>query len=94
MVSTALYTGLSGLRAHQTYIDVIGNNLANVSTPGFRGSRATFSDILSFTARTGSGPNGNFGGQNPMQIGTGTLMASIDVNTSQGTLQDTDSKCI
>ena len=89
MVSTALYTGLSGLRAHQTYIDVIGNNLANVSTPGFRGSRATFSDILSFTARTGSGPNGNFGGQNPMQIGTGTLMASIDVNTSQGTLQDT-----
>ena len=37
MVSTALYTGLSGLRVHQTYIDVIGNNLANVSTPGFRG---------------------------------------------------------
>ena len=89
MVSTALYTGLSGLRAHQTYIDVIGNNLANVSTPGFRGSRATFSDILSFTARTGNGPNGNFGGQNPMQIGTGTMMASIDVNTNQGTLQDT-----
>ena len=50
MVSTALYTGLSGLRVHQTFIDVIGNNLANVSTPGFRGSRATFSDILSFTA--------------------------------------------
>ncbi|MBM3963134.1 MAG: flagellar basal body rod protein FlgG, partial [Planctomycetes bacterium] len=42
MVTTALYTGLSGLRAHQTYIDVIGNNLANVSTAGFRGSRATF----------------------------------------------------
>ncbi|MBL8735974.1 MAG: flagellar hook protein FlgE, partial [Planctomycetes bacterium] len=49
MVSTALYTGLSGLRVHQSYIDVIGNNLANVSTPGFRGSRVTFSDILSFT---------------------------------------------
>ena len=67
MVSTALYTGLSGLRVHQTYIDVIGNNLANVSTPGFRGSRATFSDLLSFTVRAGSGPNGNFGGQNPLQ---------------------------
>ena len=89
MVSTALYTGLSGLRVHQTYIDVIGNNLANVSTPGFRGSRATFSDILSFTARAGSGPNGNFGGQNPLQIGTGAYMASVDTNTSQGTLQDT-----
>lgn len=89
MVSTALYTGLSGLRVHQTYIDVIGNNLANVSTPGFRGSRATFSDILSFTVRAGSGPNGNFGGQNPLQIGTGAVMASVDMDTNQGTLQDT-----
>ncbi|MEZ6038056.1 MAG: flagellar hook-basal body complex protein [Planctomycetota bacterium] len=89
MVSTALYTGLSGLRVHQTYIDVIGNNLANVSTPGFRGSRATFSDILSFTVRSGSGPNGNFGGQNPIQIGTGAFMASVDTDLNQGTLQDT-----
>ena len=89
MVSTSLYTGLSGLRVHQTYIDVIGNNLANVSTPGFRGSRATFSDILSFNVRSGSAPNGSFGGQNPMQIGAGALMATVDVNTNQGTLQDT-----
>ncbi|MBL8731836.1 MAG: flagellar hook-basal body complex protein [Planctomycetes bacterium] len=89
MVSTALFTGLSGLRVHQTYIDVIGNNLANVSTPGFRGSRATFSDILSFTVRPGSGPNGSFGGLNPMQIGTGSFMASVDTDTNQGTLQDT-----
>lgn len=89
MVSTALFTGLSGLRVHQTYIDVIGNNLANVSTPGFRGSRATFSDILSFTVRPGSGPNGSFGGLNPMQIGTGAFMASVDTDTNQGTLQDT-----
>lgn len=89
MVSTALYTGLSGLRVHQTYIDVIGNNLANVSTPGFRGSRATFSDILSFTVRAGSGPNGNFGGVNPLQIGTGAFMASVDTDINQGTLQDT-----
>jgi len=89
MVSTALYTGLSGLRVHQTYIDVIGNNLANVSTPGFRGARATFSDILSFTVRAGSGPNGTFGGQNPLQIGTGAFMASVDTDLNQGTLQDT-----
>jgi flagellar hook protein FlgE len=89
MVSTALYTGLSGLRVHQSYIDVIGNNLANVSTPGFRGSRVTFSDILSFTVRSGSGPNGNFGGQNPLQIGTGAIMATVDTDLSQGTLADT-----
>ncbi|MBL8739226.1 MAG: flagellar hook-basal body complex protein, partial [Planctomycetes bacterium] len=87
--STALYTGLSGLRVHQSYIDVIGNNLANVSTPGFRGSRVTFSDILSFTVRSGSGPNGNFGGQNPLQIGTGATMATVDTDLSQGTLADT-----
>lgn len=89
MVSTALYTGLSGLRVHQTYMDVIGNNLANVSTPGFRGSRATFSDLLSFTVRSGSGPNGNFGGQNPLQIGHGAIMATVDTDLSQGTFQDT-----
>ena len=89
MVSTALYTGLSGLRLHQSYIDVIGNNLANVSTSGFRGSRPTFSDILSFTVRTGSGPNGNLGGLNPLQIGHGALMSTVDVDTNQGTFQDT-----
>ncbi|MFN9755338.1 MAG: flagellar hook-basal body complex protein [Planctomycetota bacterium] len=89
MVTTALYTGLSGLRAHQTYIDVIGNNLANVSTAGFRGSRATFSDLMSFTVRSGSAPIGTLGGENPYQIGTGTLMSTIDTNTNQGTLQDT-----
>lgn len=89
MVSTALYTGLSGLRVHQTYIDVIGNNLANVSTPGFRGSRVTFSDLLSFTVRSGSGPNGNYGGQNPLQIGHGAIMSTVDTDLNQGTFQDT-----
>lgn len=89
MVQTSLFTGLSGLRSHQTYIDVIGNNLANVSTPGFWGARTTFGDILSFTVTPGSGPNGNFGGQNPKQIGLGAAVASIDLNTRQGTFQDT-----
>ena len=89
MVNTSLYTGLSGLRSHQRYIDVIGNNLANVSTSGFWSSRATFSDILSFTLRGGAGPNGNFGGMNPQQIGLGTTVSSIDMDMSQGTFQDT-----
>ena len=82
MVNTSLFTGLSGLRAHQRYLDVIGNNLANVSTPGFWGSRATFSDILSFTLRAGSGPNGTFGGQDPAQIGLGATLSSIDLDPS------------
>ncbi len=89
MVQTSLYTGLSGLRAHQTYIDVIGANLANVSTSGYRGSRVTFGDILSFTTQAGSGPNGSFGGTNPMQIGLGATIGSIDTNTNQGTFKDT-----
>lgn len=87
MVSTALYTGLSGLRLHQNYIDVIGNNLANVSTAGFRGSRPTFSDLLSYTARSGTAANGSLGGQNPMQIGHGAMMSTVDIDTSQGTFR-------
>ncbi len=89
MVSTSLFTGLSGLRAHQRFIDVIGNNLANLSTPGYRTARATFSDILSFTLRSGSGPSGTFGGTNPTQLGLGATVASIDLDMSQGTFQDT-----
>ncbi|MEQ1633551.1 MAG: flagellar hook-basal body complex protein, partial [Planctomycetota bacterium] len=89
MVSTSLFTGLSGLRLHQNYIDVIGNNLANVSTAGFRGGRPTFSDILSYTMRSGSSPNGNLGGLNPMQIGNGAIMTTVDIDTGQGTFQDT-----
>jgi len=89
MVNTSLFSGLSGLRVHQQYIDIIGNNLANVSTPGFWGSRITFSDILSFTQTAGSGPSGNFGGTNPRQVGLGVGVGSIDVRTEQGTFQDT-----
>ena len=89
MVQTSLFSGLSGLRAHSRFIDVIGNNLANVNTPGYWSSRTTFSDILSFTIAPGSGPNGNFGGQNPLQVGLGVGVASIDMLTQQGTFQDT-----
>ncbi len=89
MVNTSLFSGLSGLRVHQQYIDVIGNNLANVSTPGFWGSRITFADILSVTQTAGSGPSGNFGGTNPRQVGLGVGVGSIDLRTEQGTFQDT-----
>ncbi len=89
MVSTSLFTGLSGMRAHQRFIDVIGNNLANVNTPGFWGSRVTFSDLLSNTISPGQGPSGLRGGINPMQVGLGAQIASIDPNTNQGTFLNT-----
>lgn len=89
MVSTSLFSGLSGLKANQRWMDVIGNNLANVSTPGFWGSRVTFNDVLSFTLAPGSGASGNLGGRNPSQIGLGTGIGSIDANTNQGTFLST-----
>ena len=89
MVSTALFTGLAGLRSHQRFMDVIGNNLANVNTPGFWGSRVTFSDLLSFTITPGQGPTATRGGTNPKQVGLGTQVSSIDANTNQGTFLNT-----
>ena len=75
----SLYSGITGLRNHQTRMDVIGNNIANVNTVGFKASRVTFNDIYSETIRTGSSTTANTGGQNPMQIGLGMGVASIDV---------------
>ena len=85
-MSTALFTGLSGLRAHETYLDVIGNNIANANTIGYRGSRVTFGDLLSRTLSPGSGPSATKGGTNPEQIGLGVGVNSINVNTNAGSL--------
>lgn len=76
----SLYSGVTGLRNHQTRMDVIGNNIANVNTIGFKSSRVIFQDIYSQTTRPASGPNGtNNGGTNPQQIGLGMQMSTIDV---------------
>ncbi len=75
----SLYSGVTGLRNHQTRMDVIGNNIANVNTVGFKASRVTFNDIYSETIRSGSATNEVHGGQNPMQIGLGMGVSSIDV---------------
>jgi len=79
----ALYAGVSGIRAHQNMLDVIGNNLANINTYGYKSSRLLFSDLLSQTLATGS--NGN-----PMQVGKGVKIASITSNFGQGTLESTN----
>ncbi len=85
----AFSTGLAGIRAHQVLLDVVGNNLANVNTPGFWGSRVAFSDLLSQTLAPGIAPGENRGGVNPSQVGTGVFPQSIDKITNQGAISAT-----
>jgi len=88
-MSSALTSALSGLRVHQFYLDVVGNNLANASTPGFRESRVTFADVLAQSMRAGSSPTSNIGGINPIQIGLGVAVHSVDMRGAQGVLDNT-----
>lgn len=85
----SMYAGVSGLKAHQTRMDVIGNNIANVNTAGFKASRVTFKEMLSQTLSGAKAPQGNRGGMNPQQVGLGVSLGSIDTNHVQGNLQST-----
>lgn len=80
----SLWSGVSGLKVHQTKMDVIGNNIANVNTVGFRSSTVNFSDVYYQTTKSASGPNVDTGtaGTNAMQIGLGSNVAAISVNLS------------
>lgn len=85
----SLYSGISGLRAHQTMLDVTGNNIANVNTTGFKASATQFQDTLSqMTQAAGAGQDGG-GGTNPAQIGLGVRVAGISTNFGQGSAQNT-----
>ena len=86
----SLFAAVSGLKTHQQRMDVIGNNIANVNTVGFKRSRVTFQDMLSQTIRGASRPvAGGRGGTNPIQIGPGVLLGSIDLIMDGSSLQDT-----
>lgn len=85
----SLYCGVSGIRTHQTRMDVIGNNVANVNTVGFKGDRVTFYDLFSQVIRGASAPTKDTGGTNPMQIGLGVGVSSIDTVHSQGMTEST-----
>lgn len=85
----SLFSGVSGLKSHQTRMDVVGNNIANINTVGFKSSRVTFSDMLSQTQTGASTPSANLGGTNPKQIGLGTAVASIDLIFNDGSPQAT-----
>lgn len=85
----SLYSGVSGLKSHQTRMDVIGNNIANINTVGFKGSRTTFSDMLSQLRRNASGATQTRGGVNPSQVGLGVDVESIDLMFQDSSAQQT-----
>ena len=85
----SLYAGVSGLSNHQIKMDVIGNNIANVNTYGYKQARVTFAETLAQSEGSSFSPHDRFGGVNPMQVGLGMKVSSIDNNFSQGNLQST-----
>lgn len=85
----SLYSGISGLKNHQTRMDVVGNNISNVNTTGFKSGRVTFSDTLSQTLSGASSPQDNVGGTNPKQIGLGSSVSAVDLLFTDGSVQST-----
>ncbi|MBK1812917.1 flagellar hook-basal body complex protein [Clostridium sp. YIM B02505] len=85
----SMYSGISGMKANQTKLDVIGNNIANVGTTAFKSSTARFQDMLSQSVKDSMAPNANQGGVNSAQVGLGVKLASIDSVMKQGNLQPT-----
>ncbi len=85
----SLFSGVSGVTTQQAYMDVIANNIANVNTTGYKSGRITFADTFSQTLSDARGSSGNFGGVNPVQIGLGTRISSIDTNFNSGALEAT-----
>ena len=85
----SLFSGISGLRSHQTMMDVTGNNIANVNTTGFKSSQTVFQDTLSQLLRGAGAPQGGNGGTNPAQVGLGVRLAGVTTNFGQGSAQTT-----
>ncbi|HFU2808163.1 TPA: flagellar hook protein FlgE [Campylobacter coli] len=87
----SLWSGVSGLQAHQVAMDVEGNNISNVNTTGFKYSRADFGTMFSQTVKIATTPTDGRGGQNPLQIGLGVSVSSTTRIHSQGSVQTTNS---
>lgn len=88
-MTQGMFSAVSGIRANQTRLNVVGNNIANVNTLGFKSSMANFANVFASTITGGTPPNGVLGGTNPMQIGNGALVSEIASNFSQGGTQFT-----
>ena len=86
----SLYSGVAGLKTHQTKMDVIGNNIANVNTVGFKSSQVLFKDVLYQTTQSATGATGSSGGTNAKQIGLGSGVATVSVTQTNGSAQSTN----
>jgi flagellar hook protein FlgE len=85
----SLFSGISGLRAHQQMMDVTGNNIANVNTTGYKSSQVVFQDTLSQMVSAAGAPQSPAGGTNPAQVGLGVRAASVNANFGQGAAETT-----
>lgn len=90
----SLYSGVTGVKGHQTYLDVVGNNIANVNTTGFKKSNVLFQDLLYQNVRGAMSPDAGQGrgGINPMQIGLGSMVGAVETIHTQGTMQYTGNR--
>ena len=88
-LSTAMYTGLSGMNANQTNINTIGHNIANVNTTAFKSSRTLFQTQLSQMLSAGNGPNDISGGVNPTQVGLGVTVGATTADFNPSTIENT-----
>ncbi|GAA5415110.1 flagellar basal-body rod protein FlgG [Paraliobacillus ryukyuensis] len=86
----SMYSGIAGMRGFQTKLDVVGNNIANVNTAGFKRGRVTFQDMLSQSSSAASAPTATRGGMNPSQVGLGSQVGTIDNIHTQGSRQTTN----
>ncbi len=86
----SLYSGVAGLKTHQTKMDVIGNNISNVNTVGFKSSQVLFKDVLYQTTQSSTGATSMSGGTNAKQIGLGTGVATVSVTQTSGSAQSTN----
>jgi len=85
----SLFSGVSGLRNHQTAMDVVGSNISNVNTVGYKGSQTTFSDVISQTLQGAAAATGTRGGTNPLQIGLGMGLAAVSTIFTNGSYEST-----
>ncbi len=88
-LTSALFTGLSGLNVNQTRLNVTGNNIANANTVAYKSSRALFAPQFYITDAAGGPPNATFGGENPSQRGLGATVAAIEKDFTQGAMETT-----
>lgn len=85
----SMFSGVAGLRNHQTAMDVIGANISNVNTVGYKGGRSNFSDVISQTMQGAASATGTRGGTNPIQVGLGMGLAAVDTIMTSGSYQPT-----